>query len=543
MDHEYGLKGVQISLHGLHLDQSEIFLISPKGTRVMLIGKKVCTGEKLDSTLFTMESQTSAFKAKAPYKVNVRPVGDLALFNTGEDPNGKWRLTIGHGVTADSLFQLRWSLIFDKEPAVPLEHFGSVLPIFTIQTKQEIPDEPKIEANLKVYYREGSCYNTISDSSLYLKGLFNIELHGASSRAMPKKPFNIETKPFMGMQPDISLPGLPPEHAWVLVAAYSDKSLIRNPLAYTLYREMGHYAPRTRYVELLVNGEYLGIYILTEKIRRSKSRVNIAKSEIIDKSGNLDRSGGYIIKLDGNSGRASSGWASNYVRNKAENPVYFQLAYPQNGEVDYIKNYIDSFETALVKYNPEDERKGYRQYIEVASFIDKMILNEISNNLDGYRRSEYLVKDKGGKLAYGPAWDFDVAWGNCKIVGGNAITYWRYLAPNTLKEHTPIWWEKMMQDKRYRQELSNRYLALRKNVLSTTHINALIDSMAQEISPSVGRNFKKWDIMGIYVWPNPDPLPKSYGEEVAYLKAWISRRLQWMDNQMKAFSEKENPVL
>jgi len=181
---------------------------------------------------------------------------------------------------------------------------------------------------------------------------------------------------------------------------------------------------------------------------------------------------------------------------------------------------------------------GYSKYCDANSFIDYFILNEVSKNIDGYRLSTYLYKDKfskGGKLKIGPPWDYDIAWLNADYCGSPSFTDWAYEFGNVCPGdywQIPFWWDRFMLDTNFTNQLKCRWLQLRSTTLDAAYINAYIDSNATYLNQGQTRNFILWPILGIYVWPNPSPIPTDYQGEIDRLKQWISDRLNWMDSNI-----------
>lgn len=179
---------------------------------------------------------------------------------------------------------------------------------------------------------------------------------------------------------------MPEESDWILNAHYSDKTLIRNNMTYELFRRMGHYASRTRLCELFINGEYRGIYSLMEKVKRNKNRVDISKLTTDDNSGS-DVTGGYIFKIDRNTGQGDAGWTSQYsAPNNDDFKTNFLFEYPQDGDITdsqkaYLSSFVDSFETALYGPDFQDPEIGWRRYADENSFIDFMLIQEMSKML------------------------------------------------------------------------------------------------------------------------------------------------------------------
>ena len=162
----------------------------------------------------------------------------------------------------------------------------SNLPIILIETNnQGIQDEPKITATMKIIDNGPGNRNQITDPPLGYEGFIGIELRGASSQSFLKKGYGLETRNEDGSNRNIVLMGMPKENDWVLHGPYSDKSLIRNALAYKLAGAVMPYAPRTQFCELIINGNYRGVYLFTEKIKIDKGRVDLEKLQIDENSG------------------------------------------------------------------------------------------------------------------------------------------------------------------------------------------------------------------------------------------------------------------
>ena len=264
---------------------------------------------------------------------------------------------------------------------------NSQLPIILIDTKgQNIVDEPKITAEMKIIYKGLNQINTTSDAPNIYNGNVGIEFRGSTSQTFPKKPYGFETRNTLGDDLDISLLGMPEESDWTLNASYNDKSLMRDGLAYILAGSFMEYAPRVRYNELWLNGSYQGVYLLIEKIKRDKNRVDISKLEPKDITGN-DLTGGYILKMDKNSGSNNGGgWNSPFKPyTGAVQNTYFQVEYPKDDDIttqqiSYIQNHITNIENVIASPEYKDTVNGYRKYIDTQSLMDYIIINELTKN-------------------------------------------------------------------------------------------------------------------------------------------------------------------
>jgi hypothetical protein len=424
---------------------------------------------------------------------------------------------------------------------------SSELPIVVIDTHgQEIRNEPKITADMGVIDNGPGVRNRVTDPRNAYSGKIGIEIRGSSSTQFPKKQYAVETRDAAGADLDVSLLGMPAESDWVLFAPYNDKTLIRDALVYTLARRMGRYASRVRFCELVLNGQYEGVYVLFEKIKRDKNRVNITKEEVPDTTGDA-LTGGYIIKIDKNDGAGNEGWYSGFLPFVgAAYRVMYQYHYPKPEDIvwpqrGYITRYIRDFELAMYLPSFNDPVNGYPRWLDVGAFIDYILVNEIGKNVDAYRLSTYMYKDrdaKGGKLVMGPPWDYNLAFGNCNYhrtaaTDGFHLTYMSDSAGFRKSEPFlgPFWWKKIFDDPPVRQQMAARWSTLRAGELSTARVFGLIDSMASVLTEARQRNFLRWSVLGTYIWPNVYVGP-TYEDEIQYLKNWITARFAWMDKEL-----------
>ena len=422
---------------------------------------------------------------------------------------------------------------------------NSNLPIILINTNgATIYDEPKIKTDLKIIYNGVGKINKTTDAPNHYNGLAGIEYRGSSSQIFPKKGYGIELWDDKLASKEVSLFGMPKESDWVLFASYNEKSFMHNVLTMRIAREMGMYATRTQYVEVLVNDVYMGVYVFEEKIKRATGRVDIAKLKETDLKGD-DITGGYIFKADKTTGAKLGGWNSKYpnYNNFKTNFTYFQYESPNTitfEQKTYLKNYVDIAEKTLNDANFRDKTNGYRKYFDTKSFIQLFLVNELSKNVDGYRISTYFYKDKdskGGKIKAGPPWDYDITYGNADYCDGNSPFGFAYNFNKVCSNdywQVPYWWEKMLSDSAFVKELGQEYAFQRKHgALQTDRIKKHIDSLTNDLKEPIVRNFQKWQILGIYVWPQPKPYASTWFGEVDELKNFITQRLTWLDNNIQ----------
>lgn len=423
---------------------------------------------------------------------------------------------------------------------------SSDLPLVFIDTfGQEIPDDPKITAFMGIIDNGPGMRNAPTDSANIYRGYIGIEIRGFSSQQFPKLQYGIELRDSTGADISVGLLGMSSDADWVLSAAYNDKTQMRNPLAYALARRSGRYASQGRFCEVFLNGQYWGTYVLFEKLKRDKNRINVTKMATTDISGDKV-TGGYILQIDRSTADSSEFWASPFLPPAdTTRPIIYQYVYPKPVDLvpeqrAYIRNLITTFEGVMADSHWADPVNGYAKYLDVPSAVDYFLVNELARNVDAYRLSTYLYKDrdsKGGKLRVGPVWDFDLGFGNASWSEGADTAGWDLLVlPQTIandlyEDHIPPWWQRLGEDSSFWQAAGDRWAELRKGPFSTTNIMAFIDSSAAVLQEAQARNFVRWPILDSLLWGNPY-VWGSYANEVSYLKEWTTARLTWMDHAL-----------
>lgn len=451
-----------------------------------------------------------------------------------------------------------WLSVLLIAGGLPAQTFtGSNLPIVIIDTHgQTIPDEEKIAADMKVIWNDGGRRNYLSDPANEYDGKIGIEIRGSSSQMFPKKQYAVETRDDDGENLDVELLGFPEENDWILYAPYSDKSLMRNVLAYKMSNDMGRYASRTCFVEMVLNGSYNGVYVLMEKIKRDKGRVDINNLKPEEISGD-DLTGGYLIKVDKWTGEDNDGWTSSYrPYSGAWQTTTYQYHIPKPDEIvfqqrQYIHNYMNEFESLMKSSFWNDPVNGYYSFVNFQSFVDVFILGEVSKNVDAFRLSAYMHKDKASidnRLTMGPIWDYNLAFGNADYYQGWEtegfqldIFFENGEFLNGDPFCAPFWWRTIRQDPVFMQAVAKRYFDLRETILLETNILADIDSIAALLNESQARNFQRWPVLAQYIWPNAY-IGSSWTDELNYLKSWTIQRLDWMDDELVQYVSVEQGV-
>lgn len=532
----FGVLSVCINITHNNDRDLQVYLQAPDGTTVPLTLRNGGSGNNYTNTCFSDGAALPIVGQLAPFTGTFRPQGVMAYVNNGQNPNGVWNLRCQDVRTGTTGALQNWQITFGANPPM----FSSNLPIVMINTVgRTIVDEPKVTVHMGIIKNPNNARNYIIDPFTDYSDSIAIELRGSTSQGFPQKPYGFETRTDAGLDTSVSILGMPIENDWILYAPYNDKTCMRNTLTFDIGNKMGRYASRMKYCELFVNGNYQGIYVMMEKIKRDVNRVDIATLTPLDIAGD-ELTGGYIFKVDKTTGSSgTSGWNSQY-RTSNGTTLPFLYHDPSASELqqvqkNYIKSYVDSFENALNGANFMDANLGWRNFAGANSFIDMLIVNELSKNVDGYRISTFLYKDKnsnGGKIKAGPLWDYNIAWWNANYCEGDLHTGWAYNFNDvcTAGNEVPFWWTRFRQDSTFNNQLKCRWTELRQTVLSQASLDMFIDSVANLLSESQVRHFSLYDeLLGQYVWPNPTPLPTSFAGEIAALKSWIARRSAWID--------------
>ncbi len=551
IDTLYGLESVCINLQHPYDSDLGIELVAPDGTHVILTYANGGDGDNYTSTCFSDFADIPIGQGTPPFTGTFRPQEILGSMNNHQSGSGIWQLYIYDMYPyADAGTLIDWSITFGNDPSGPFLFESSNLPIVIIDSHgQNIPDDPKISVDFSIIDNGPGLRNFVIDPPSFTHNV-GIEIRGSSSQMFPKKSYGFETWDGLNNSVDTTILGMPSESDWILNANYTDKTFCRNALAYQTWINLGHYGTRYRFCEVLINNQYKGIYVLSEKIKRDKNRVDISKLTIDENTGD-DVTGGYIFKIDKSTGSGGDGWTSDFPppAHASGQTIFFQFDYPQSDVITepqktYIKDYVNTFETALAGPDFTDTLLGFRHYAAEGTFLDYFLVNELSKNVDGYRLSTFVNKErdsKGGKLRMGPVWDYDIAWHNANYCGGDQFTGWAYQFPCTDDYwQIPFWWSRLMEDPLFRDHLKCRWLFLRGNVLSNASFDQYIDSIAGLLNKSQQRNFTVWPILGVYVWPNPQPIPATYAEEITSLKSWVHQRLGWLDFSLPGTCETVN---
>ena len=425
-------------------------------------------------------------------------------------------------------------------PNSELLNFSSNLPVIHILSESRIPDEERITTYMDVYDNSTGEVLALQNNTPNTLTI-SIELKGSTSADFSKKSYRFETWGSDLQDSNVNLLGLPAESDWVLYGPYSDKSLMRNALAHYLGSKMKPYSIRTKFCEVFLNHEYEGLYLLMEVAKRDKERIDISKLKTDDTS-DMELTGGYVLMLD------------KIDREKSQNiftstqDAKYIIKYPKISSItsqqnEYIRTFLEDFEATFSLPNSEDLLQGYPSLMDIPSFVDLVLMNELSKDVDGYLFSTYLYKDKdskNGKLHTGPFWDFNLAFGNADYRNGFDPEGWQLPTFHQLinegsepvPEHMNFWWHHLWKSPLFQRQLMRQWQEYRSDFLNTEHINNYIDSLFQLLDAAQERNFSKHRVLGQRLWPNYF-VGRTWDEEIDWLKNWIENRLEWMDHQLE----------
>ncbi len=537
----FGLETVCLNLVHTYLADLTIKIKAPDGT-IKLLSSAIGGGDDdMVNTCYNQSASIPITSGVAPFTGTFKPMGQMGAVNNGQNPNGIWKLIVTDDFFADEGSVQNWSITFGNSPADYFQLTESNLPIVVIATNgNQIDTDIKVQADMGIIYNGPGIRNYLSDPFNEYNGKIGIEYRGNYSFSLPQKPYSIELNDILGNSIDSSLLGMPAENDWLLLANYNDKSFARNALPYSLFEKMGHYGVRYRHVDVILDGEYQGIYLLSEKIKRDSNRVDIPKLNPNEIAG-LDVTGGYIFKVD--YWDNTNSWQSNFSPIGFPNlDIHYVYYYPKPNDIvqeqkTYIQNFINDFETALYSTNFNNPTLGYKKFIQTSSFIDYFIINELTRNIDGFKKSRFFYKKKDnadgtyGKLKAGPVWDFD--WALKDIWSGSQDGSGFMYEEVAQDVNAPGWYIRLLQDSVFANDLRCRYANLRNSILSETYMFQFIDSIATVVDESQNWHYLTWGNMGAATGTGEvQPPSQSYAEEMTKLKDWITRRINWLDDNM-----------
>ena len=430
------------------------------------------------------------------------------------------------------------------------------LPIVWIDVDGATIDrEERISARMKIIHNGKGQLNygdTVAHPGQHIdyEGYIALRYRGNSSYSVSdKKPYSFRTlsKPLEQGYDKKKVPilGMGKDNNWALLAPYSDKSMIRDLLAFEVARPWMDYTPQGRLCEVYLDGIYYGVYILCEVVSKGKYRLNLDDPGMEGE----ELTGGYIMEVGIDDEMT---YVSKYhpvdadgVITYTDRIIQFQYKSPDyedmtSEQIRYINEAIDRMEDAFASPNFKDPEIGYRKYVDMQSFMDYQIVNELGHNVDAYRMSAKFYKQRDSidprfKMVI---WDFNLAFGNCRHNQGSATNNWvsRMNASfyKTGDPMIPFWWQRFISDNEYVLQRRARWAQMRQANLRDDRLWATIDSLANEVTccGAEARNAQAWPRWGVWVWPNYY-VSTSYDDEIRYIKDWLVKRIKWLDGMFR----------
>lgn len=469
------------------------------------------------------------------YKVTYKLARLCELYISGEKVEDT-ELTVKSGETLEvTVVNEKNKAARDYEISVKMIDNGIPVVILNTENNRRISGRSEyINGTMTIFDSQLNPYGT----GIY-SGQMEIRGRGNSSSGMPKMSYNIN------LENKTQILDMAPSREWILTANYSDKSLMRNYIAYEMYRDMGAaFSPKMRFVDLIFNGEYVGTYNIGERIKIDSGRLDLPKIKAetemkVTQNGNIrpvpastgeELTGSYVLEVNSTDKYSNTEIIFETKRINWNRAHFFSIKQPGEKNLteeayNYISDYVNKTEDALFSEDFKDPKTGYRAYIDPATFIDWYIVNEVFKNVDsGFHTSVYFYKPRGGKLCMGPVWDFDIGGGNIDYAGCDDPEGW-YVRNSE-------WFERLFDDEAFAGEFKDRWNYVKSNYLDKTL--ARIDATAALLEQSQAMNFAKWKILGVYVWPNASGVGErsTYKSEVDYLKDWLAARIEWMDEEI-----------
>ena len=402
---------------------------------------------------------------------------------------------------------------------INIHELVSNLPLVVIDVDWQDLSRNYVQASMKLIDQENK-ENQISSPEKW-SGPINIKYRGSSSYRNPKKQFRIETIDSKGKDKDIQFFDFPPGSDFVLNGPYVDRSLVRNKLAYKLWGEMGHYSVRSRYVEVIVLGhkssEYRGVYLFTEKIKKDKNRIDVEKLKpsIVDSE---EITGGYIFALD----HIDEG------DQIIETETTYIVKYPKkmnDQQNAYLQDYLKQLERAAA----QGDGAKVDELLDIESIVDQMILREFAQDYDAYHSSFFFSKNRGEKIKAGPAWDFNLAFGNhASIIDASG---WRWNARAS----------KLFQDLAQldiiKAQFSKRWNELKDTTFSQSYVDSSIDALVDELGDGQKRNFQTWSAFHVKLIKEDYGVREAlsngaFDVQIFFLKEWLKKRHQWISDNL-----------
>ena len=363
-----------------------------------------------------------------------------------------------------------------------------------------------------------SCTLSVTDAEgeVWYAGPAVAWLRGRSSYSVPKHGYGIELHDDAGEDAEVDLLGMGSDSDWVVNGLYYDRLLVRNRVGFDLFQTFGgheRYAPQSALCELTLEGSYVGVVALSERIKRDGSRVDIEAD---------DGEGGSFVMKQNDEGC----FYTNTTTYGCWKLIYPNEELLSEGSAAGITAYLSAMEAAVRSADPYDADTGVFAYVDMDSLVDIILLEELYKNEDCWYTSMHISKDRGGKIRFIP-WDLDMTFGQFP-------DYYDYGDPELWIKYRPEWVQVMSGSPEFKLRLAARWAELRAGELSDAALNARIDAAQAILGDAIDRNFEVWPIEGINYGSLFYPVG-SYADEDAHVRAWIAERTAFTDANIESF--------
>ncbi len=421
-------------------------------------------------------------------------------------------------------------------PLVIIETAGQMIPGKAIEdkyglvigyTKTEAGSE-YIIAHMDVLDEKHE-YNHLGDTAAVSCDI-EIHIRGRSSRTYDKSGYSIRLINPDGSDNNQEIMGMDSHHEWVLHGPYLDKTLMRNYMFYNIGGEIMDYAPNVRFCEVMLNGEYQGVYVMMERITTGNdgARLNLSINTRESKVS------GYLLRLDLMEDPDMSR-INNFTRYAKRTKQDVEILYPGESNltpelVREITNDFSAFEKALYSYDYDSKDYGYKEYIDVQSFVDYFLINEFLCNYDAGWLSTYLYKDLSGKYRM-CLWDMNSAADNYK---------YSQTDPMGFQMQNCLWYSMLVKNEDFVNELIERYWQLREIWFNEEYLDQYIDDVVRYLGDAIDRNYEVW---GYTFQTERDLLipdernPRTYNESIEQMKDFFAKRIKWMDDNIETLRQ------
>ncbi len=389
--------------------------------------------------------------------------------------------------------------------------------------------------DVKLEIMDGQDRNNHPSDTASVSTICEIRIRGHASREFEKAPYRLKFVDENGEDNPLPVMGMAAHCEWVLYGPYMDKSLVRNYMWYNLSGDMMEWAPNVRYCELILNGQYQGLYMMIETITNGEDcRLDLQEMAM----GSTVT--GYLLRGDRTTEEDLEGIRDVYSYLERTLTIGSDVAirYPkrpslteelrQQIELDYA-----AFEKVLYSYDYDTGEYGYWNWIDEDNFVDYFLINEFTLNMDAGRYSSYIYKDMSGKYKLA-VWDFNNA---CDNFPDDLVS------PDWLEMVSHTWFFMLCKSERFTDKVVDRYWELRETILSEDALMAYIDETLAYLGPAVGRNNARWaEAMAEYA-PLSPAYRNSYSHEeaVQQLKDWLRQRGDWLDANIHTIQQYSHP--